>query len=63
MGPNYGYGRHGYRQPYDPFYPNQAGLGIDVTDGDIVENLGDGLGIDLDTGQVEVDFGGFDFPL
>lgn len=38
-------------------------LGIDVTDGDLVENLGDGLGIDLSTGQMEVDLGGFDFPI
>jgi hypothetical protein len=38
-------------------------LGIDVTDGDLVMNLGDGLGVDLETGQVEADFGGFDIPL
>jgi hypothetical protein len=40
-----------------------GGLGVDVTDGDLVENLGDGLGVNLDTGQVELDEGGFDFPL
>ena len=38
-------------------------LGFDVTDGDPVVNMGDGIGIDLDTGQVELDFGGFDIPL
>jgi hypothetical protein len=26
------------------------GLGVDVTDGDLVENFGDGIGIDLSTG-------------
>ena len=39
------------------------GLGIDVTDGDVVENLGDGLGVDLETGQLELDEGGFGIPL
>jgi hypothetical protein len=48
-----GYGR-GYGGP---------SLGIDVTDGDLVENLGGGIGIDLETGQVEADFGGLDVPL
>lgn len=38
-------------------------LGIDVTDGDLVENLGNGLGIDLATGGLELNIGGFDIPL
>ena len=40
-----------------------GGLGMDVTDGDLVENLGNGLGIDLETGQLEENIGGFDFPI
>ena len=62
---------------YDPFYDDPfyaprprfgarpgAHLGIDVTDGDLVEDFGNGIGIDLDTGQVELEvFPGFDIPL
>lgn len=44
-------------------YGMGGGLGIDVTDGDLVENIGGGLGIDLSTGQVELDLGGFDIPV
>lgn len=46
-----------------PVYDDGPSLGIDVTDGDLVLNLGDGVGIDLDTGQVEADFGGIDVPM
>ena len=38
-------------------------IGFDMTDGDLVENFGGGFGIDLDTGQPEIDMGGFDIPL
>lgn len=44
-------------------YGMSGSLGVDVTDDDLVGNLGGGLGIDLGTGQVEVDLGGFDFPI
>jgi hypothetical protein len=45
-------------------YYDQGGVGIDLADGDLVENLGDGIGIDLDTGQVEMEIApGFDIPL
>jgi hypothetical protein len=48
---------------FDSGYRRGAGLGIDVRDGDLVENFGDGLGIDLETGQLEVEIGnsGLDF--
>ena len=38
-------------------------IGIDVTDGDVVMNMGNGFGVDLETGEIEADFGGFDVPL
>jgi hypothetical protein len=60
MGPNY-FGRRSY--PSNPFYANQPGLGIDVEDGDVVENLGNGLGIDLATGELEFEIApGIDIP-
>jgi hypothetical protein len=31
------------------------GLGVDIGDGDLVENLGDGLGVDLATGDLELE--------
>lgn len=38
-------------------------IGIDVTDGDPVVDMGDGFGIDARTGELELDLGGFDIPL
>lgn len=41
-----------------------SGLGVDLGDGDLVENLGDGLGIDLETGDVELEIApGLDIDL
>ena len=41
-----------------------ASFGFDVTDGDVVENLGAGLGIDLETGQLEEEVApGIDVPV
>jgi hypothetical protein len=49
---------------YDPFGTRNGGLGIDITDGDLVENIpGTDLGIDLETGQLELNLGGIDIPL
>jgi len=54
---------YGYGSSYGSPYLN-GGLGIDITDGDLVENIpGTDIGIDLETGQVELDLGGFDIPL
>lgn len=49
---NPGYGSRG-RGPH---------LGMDMRDGDLVENFGNGLGVDLKTGQIEFEIGnsGFD---
>jgi hypothetical protein len=55
--------RHRGRSGFQPGLGYGGGLGIDITDGDIVENFGDGLGVDLDTGQLEFDDGGFDTPV
>ena len=61
MGPGY-YGRR--NSFYDPYGYAQPGLGIDVEDGDLVENLGGGLGLDLETGQLELEIApGLDIPL
>lgn len=39
-------------------------IGIDVTDGDIVEDLGNGFGIDLETGELELEIApGLDIPI
>jgi hypothetical protein len=46
---------------YNPF---GGGLGIDLTDGDLVENIpGTDLGIDLETGEIELDLGFGDVPI
>jgi hypothetical protein len=56
-----GYGRR-RNSFYDPYAA--PGLGIDVTDGDLVENLGGGLGIDLETGDLELEIApGLDIDL
>lgn len=45
------------------FYAGQ-GIAIDVTDGDLVENIGGGIGVDLRTGELELEIApGFDIPL
>ncbi len=58
-----GCGRTWTRERYDEYGYDTGDFGIDVTDGDLVENLGDGIGIDVRTGQLEEDFGGIDVPL
>jgi len=57
----FGYDPYGHtpygRTPY-------GGIGIDVTDGDIVENIpGTPFGIDLETGGLELNLGGIDIPI
>lgn len=48
---------------YDP-YGYGPHIGIDVTDGDIVEDLGNGFGIDLETGELELEIApGLDIPI
>jgi hypothetical protein len=48
---------------YDPYY-EPAGLGIDVSDGDLVENFGGGFGIDLMDGDLEYEIApGIDIDL
>lgn len=50
-------GSSGFRPGYG------GGLGID-NDGDLVENFGNGFGIDLETGEPEIEiFPGFDIEL
>jgi hypothetical protein len=38
-------------------YGSGAGLGVNIQNGDLVENLGDGIGIDLNTGQIDLEIG------
>lgn len=44
-------------------YSNGPSIGVDVRDGDLVENFGNGMGIDLATGDLEFEIGntGLDF--
>jgi hypothetical protein len=44
-------------QPRRHGYGSGAGLGVDIQNGDLVENLGNGLGIDLQTGQLDLEIG------
>lgn len=45
-------------------YPGMPSFGFDVTDGDPVMNLGNGLGVDLATGELELQIApGIDIPL
>lgn len=56
---------YGYRGSYytDPFY-QPAGLGIDISDGDPVVNLGGGFGVDIADGELEYEIApGIDIPL
>lgn len=49
---------------YDPYGYSGPHIGIDVTDGDIVEDLGNGFGIDLETGELELEIApGLDIPI
>jgi hypothetical protein len=49
---------------YADTFGMSAGLGVDVFDGDPVLNLGDGIGVDLVTGGVDVQVAPFvDIPL
>jgi hypothetical protein len=49
MGDDFGYGY----DPYDGYGYGYTGIGIDIADGDIVEDFGGGFGIDLADGDLE----------
>lgn len=58
--------RRRYGGPFgDPYGDGNAGdLGFDVTDGDLTIGLGDGLAIDTETGDLELEIApGLDVPL